>query len=217
MRHPWTLLLALAACGTADSDTDVDPIDTDVASTCPVVPPDAWAAPAWDTNAATALALRAQLDALSTRMADAEKGTAAVPTALELRALVDAGAPSLGDVQLPAYEPVIAHVFAEFIPVATAGPQDLVSDAGAFAPGPDGGVFGAKQRGINEGGVEVRQLVDKGLFGGRGGGGPWPRALRTGAVHGGVGPALSGVGGRPRARGAVRARRAAARCGARRV
>ena len=166
MRHPWTLLLALAACGTADTDTDV--VDTDVASTCPVVPPASWDAPAWDTNAATALALRAQLDALSARMADAEKGTAAVPTEPELQALVDAGAPSLRDVRLPAYEPVIAHVFAEFIPLATAGPQDLVSDAGAFAPGPDGGVFGAKQRGINEGGVEVRQLVDKGLFGGAG-------------------------------------------------
>ncbi|MCZ7686572.1 MAG: hypothetical protein M5U28_50625 [Sandaracinaceae bacterium] len=57
-------------------------------------------------------------------------------------------------------------MFEEFVEVVAAGPQDLVDESGAFVPGAAGGIFGSDNRGINEGGIEVRQLVDKGLFGG---------------------------------------------------
>ncbi|HEY8430219.1 MAG TPA: hypothetical protein VIL20_17680 [Sandaracinaceae bacterium] len=134
---------------------------------CPVEPPDTWDAPDFETNAAEALALRAQLDALAGEtMRGAEQGTVTVGGVDDLNALFEAGDPSLASVATPFAVDLMADVFEEFVELVGAGPQDLVDESGAFVPGTAGGIFGTDSRGINEGGLEVRQLVDKGLFAG---------------------------------------------------
>jgi hypothetical protein len=56
----------------------------------------------------------------------------------------------------------------EFVDVIAAGAGDPIDDDGNWMPGPNGGIFGTSTRGINAGGLEVRQIVDKGVFAGGG-------------------------------------------------
>jgi len=134
---------------------------------CAVTPPSTWAAPDFAANAANALALRARLEALAGTgiMRTAEQGTS---TALlsELNAVLNAETPSLASVVTPAFLPVITDSFEEFAEVAAAGPvASLIDGGGQWAPGAAGGITGGTgARGINEGGIEVRQIVHKGLF-----------------------------------------------------
>src|SRR5690606_32981533 len=91
---PSLLLLsgALAAFGCTPSSTG----DT---SECTVTPPDAWDSPDRDTNAATALALRAQLDVLvADTMRAAEQGDVAIAELADLTGPFEAGDPSVSDV-----------------------------------------------------------------------------------------------------------------------
>ena len=132
-----------------------------------MTPPSTWAAPDFAANAANALALRARLEALAGTgiMRTAEQGTS---TALlsELNAVLNAETPSLASVVTPAFLPVITDSFEEFAEVAAAGPvASLIDGGGQWAPGAAGGITGGTgARGINEGGIEVRQIVHKGLF-----------------------------------------------------
>jgi hypothetical protein len=132
--------------------------------TCEV--PDAWAAEDFEEHAATPLALRGQLSALvSDTMRAAEEGTATVDDVADLEGPWEAGEPSLAATVSSAYAPVVEDAFGEFIQVIGAGAQDLTDDAGQWTPGEHGGLFGAESRGIDEGGLEVRQLVGKGAYG----------------------------------------------------
>lgn len=141
--------------------------DEETTGTCEVEPGDTWNAPDWETNTQTARALRAQLDALAVElMRAAEEGTEEVEGVDTLAALYAAGDPSIQSITTEYYDAVMESAFAEFVELIAAGPQDLVDDEGAWAPGEAGGIFGSSARGINEGGLEIRQLVDKGLFGG---------------------------------------------------
>lgn len=177
-RWPWMFGLALGACaGDPDGkgeETDL-PEETDPLAGCAVTPPATWSAPTWDADAAEALALRAQLDALVTVMRSAEQGTAVVDDLADMTGPYAAGAPSVADITTERWDLVVQGAFAEFLDVAGAGAQDLVGADGRWAPGAQGGIFEADFRGINEGGLEVRQLVDKGLFAG---GGLYAWALR---------------------------------------
>jgi hypothetical protein len=177
MRRFLLLLLPITACSTNDTDavddtvddTDAPVDDTDPTTACAVTVPAAWSAPAWDTEAAVALALRAQLDALTaTAMREAEQGTRVIDDLADLTALYEAGDPSVADVATPAYDAVVQDAFEELIELLAAGPGDLVDDLGAWQPGTQGGVFSDSFRGMNEGGIEVRQIADKGLFTGGG-------------------------------------------------
>lgn len=142
---------------------------------CVLDTPDTWDGSKRDENAATALALRAQLDALAvSAMRAAEDGSGTISSVTELNGLFEAGDPSLKDITNEAWQDIIQDVFEEFAAVIAAGPQDLVDDTGAFTPGEAGGVYGDSSRGINAGGIEVRQLADKGLFAG---GALYPYAL----------------------------------------
>jgi len=98
-------------------------------------------------------------------MRGAETGDVTIASVDDLTAVWD-GDPSLAAIANPGYVPVIEASFAEFISVVEAGPQDLTSGNGAWMPGMDGGLWGESFRGINEGGLEVRQLVDKGGYSG---------------------------------------------------
>ncbi len=134
---------------------------------CTVEPPATWDAPDFETNAAEALALRAQLDVLvADTMRAAEEGSVTVDGVDDLTGPFEAGDPSVASVTTPFYFDLVNDAFEEFVEVATAGQQDLVDESGTFVPGENGGIFGASNRGINEGGIEVRQLADKGLFAG---------------------------------------------------
>jgi hypothetical protein len=149
---------------TADDTADSTAGDTEV-SACKVDPPP-WDAPEWETNAATSLALRAQLDLLTgdPTMRGAETG-AVVVDATVLDAALTVGDPSLADVAHPGFAPIVADAFEEFIEVIEAGDQDLMNAMlTEWQPGEAGGIWGDANRGINEGGLEVRQIVDKGGF-----------------------------------------------------
>jgi len=76
------------------------------------------------------------------------------------------GTPSLADAASPEFATFVALAFEEFVAVIDAGEQDLVDAQGDWSPGEAGGVWGDSDLGINEGGLEVRQFIDKGSFGG---------------------------------------------------
>ncbi|MCH9686999.1 MAG: hypothetical protein K0V04_36525 [Deltaproteobacteria bacterium] len=175
--------MMLAGCpgddGSAEGGTDAtttpttgsaDATEGDETATSPTgcgVTPGPWSAPQWDDNAAAALAIRDQLDMLTgdATMRGAETGAVMVSTLADLTAVWD-GDPSLAAVANPGYVPVIEAAFDEFLQVLAAGEQDLVDDQGIWTPGMEGGVWAKDTRGINEGGIEVRQLIDKGGYSG---------------------------------------------------
>lgn len=138
------------------------------AAQCSVTPPSSWSAPDWAANTAEALALRARLDALAAGglMRAAEQGTAVIGAPADLVALFEAGDPSLADVTTPAFEAVVADAFAGFVAAANAGPGDPIDAEGNWTPAATGGIYGNSQRGMDTGGIELRQIIDKGLFAG---------------------------------------------------
>lgn len=152
---------------TADDTLDGTASDTET-PVCSADPATPWAAPDWATTAAASLALRAQLDTLTgdPTMRGAETG-AVVVDAAALEAAWTAGDPSLADAVHAGFAPIAADSFEEFLELVAAGEQDLMN-AGltAWEPGEAGGIWGDADRGINEGGLEVRQIVDKGGFSG---------------------------------------------------
>ncbi len=154
------LSLAMLGCDTGD--------------TCGITPPASWEATDFSSNAAESLALRARLDAFAAdAMRAAEQGTQSVDEAT-LQALFDDGAPSVKDITTPTWRPIVDDAFVSFVAVIDAGVQDLTDDQGQWTPGDHGGIWEVDARGINAGGIEVRQIVDKGLFGG---GALYPHAL----------------------------------------
>lgn len=132
------------------------------------VTPGAWSAPNWATNAADALALRGALGALTgaSAMRGAEQETVVLGGVAQLVELYEAGSPSLADVANPGFDPMVADAFAEFVALIDAGTGDPIDGSGNWTPGPVGGIYGTSQRGLNAGGIESRQIVDKGLFAG---------------------------------------------------
>jgi hypothetical protein len=170
-----SMLVAATACGGDDGtvstdDGTADGDDGPGAGACSVVD---WAAPDFEANAASGLALRAQLDALAGDggfMNTIEQEGEEIGYS-ELSALFEEGNPSLAYVAPPGYAPVLSDkLFADFAFLSGAGVQDLIDNQGNWAPGEVGGFFfpeGADHpRGMNAGGLEIRQLVDKGLLGG---------------------------------------------------
>jgi hypothetical protein len=131
------------------------------------VTPSSWAAPEWETNAKDALALRERLLALTgaTLMRGAETGTVnlSVP---DLTAAYEAGTPSLKSATSTFFNGVVTDAFEEFVEATGAGAQSLVDSGGNWTPGAEGGIWTTNTRAFNEGGLEIRQVLDKALFGG---------------------------------------------------
>lgn len=175
-------LLATTLVGCGDDSTPIDPNpdapitpDTPQQSNCEVRP-GAWAAPSFATNAAEALALRAQIDTLTGNptMRGAETGAVVVDVD-DLNAIYNAGTPVLSSHVHASFKHVVDDSFEEFVPAVTAGVQDLVVDGVGWSPGAAGGLFAATRRAaFNPGAIELRQIVDKGLFAG---GALYPYAL----------------------------------------
>lgn len=158
-------LIAALACASPGCGDDGD---HDSTAACAVTPPAGWSAPQWSANTVEALALRARLDALAAGglMRAAEQGTAVIGSTADLEDLYSAGEPSLADVTTPAFDAIVGDAFVDFVLAANAGPGDPIDDAGAWTPGAGGGIYGDSQRAINPGGLELRQIVDKGMFSG---------------------------------------------------
>jgi hypothetical protein len=132
------------------------------------VTPAAWNAPNWEANAGEALALRERLTTLTgnTLMRGAETGAVSVSVS-DLNAAYEAGTPSLKSATTRSFQGVVGDAFQEFVEAVGAGAQDLVDEAGSWTPGTQGGIWTSTQkRAFNEGGLELRQFVEKALFGG---------------------------------------------------
>jgi hypothetical protein len=149
---------------------------------CRLEPGAAWEAPDWETTTVEALAVRAALDALvgDPLMRGAETGAVELAGIEALEAAWD-GTPSLADAANPEFATLVGLMFEEFVQIIDAGEQDLIDPQLDWDPGPAGGVWGDADRGINEGGLEVRQFVDKGAFGG-GLNYAWAAALTEGEI-----------------------------------
>ncbi|MCX4242475.1 hypothetical protein [Paraliomyxa miuraensis] len=162
---PGTTAVVDESGTSGESSGSSDTNDTETPA-CQVAP---WSAPDWDVNAASSLALRAQLDMLTgdPTMRGAETGAVVVDDVSVLTDAWEAGDPSLASVANPGFDAIVQDVFEEFVEVIAAGDQDLMDGSlTMWMPGPDGGIWGDSDRGINEGGFEVRQLVDKGGYSG---------------------------------------------------
>ena len=151
---------------TSENDTSADETASGSGSPGCEASAEDWTAPDWDANAASALAVRAQLDTLTgdATMRGAETGAVAIGDLSELTDAWNAGDPSLATVANPGYVSVVEASFAEFIEILDAGVVSLVDMDGNWNPGDAGGIWADDSRGINEGGLEVRQLVDKGGY-----------------------------------------------------
>ena len=150
--------------GTATDTVGETEGDTEVGA-CQV--PAEWSAPEWDANTVDALALQGQLGALAaTYMRAVENGEEALTDVTDLSGPWEEGTTSLAEYSSPEFQAIIDDAFAEFVSVIEAGQQDLINEQGEWMPGADGGIFGDSNRGLNEGGLELRQIVDKGGFGG---------------------------------------------------
>jgi hypothetical protein len=179
-----SLLVGVMACGDDDGDDGSDGSDdsaddgtddgaddgVDAGGACKVA---AWAAPDFEANAATALALRAQLDALAggeglMRGAEQELKGSEVDDVAALTAVYEGGDPSFAGSVTERYDAIMDDAFADFVALVAASAQDLINDDGVWTPGEAGGLAGSSPRGINAGGLEIRQIADKGLFGGAG-------------------------------------------------
>lgn len=126
------------------------------APACVVTPASSYDGSNFATNAAGALDMRARLSALNAAMLAAEQNLTVTPTEAELDALYDAGTPSLRNLTSPYYAGVVDGVFTRF--AAAAGN----TWAPAVTPVPPGGKYGNYI--FDERGLDLRQIVEKGLF-----------------------------------------------------
>ncbi|MBK8259711.1 MAG: hypothetical protein IPK82_44520 [Polyangiaceae bacterium] len=124
---------------------------------CPINSDAEYDGTSFDTNAAEVLAIRSQAGALNSAMSAAEADLTVKPTLAELTALYEAGSPSVKSLTNPYYgEKILASLTAfeaaagnEWKPAAT--------------PSGPGGKYGSYI--FTSTGVDLRQAVDKGLFG----------------------------------------------------
>jgi AcrR family transcriptional regulator len=126
------------------------------AAACNVTLPTSYDGANFPTNAAESLGIRTRLGALNQLMRDAEVDLLVTPTVTELNALFEAGAPSLRTLTTNYYAGVVDGVFTRFEAAAgrTWAPVD--------PPVAPGGKYGAYI--YDERGLDLRQIVEKGLF-----------------------------------------------------
>jgi hypothetical protein len=177
----WGMGALLAACGgtgTADDPavdtdsatppaTDTDTTTDTPVSACAITPDGAWSAPAFEDHAAEALALRAALDAFSAEMRAAEQDGIPTQNVDAWRAALEAGSPSAGSAVSVAWRPVLDAALVVFAEADAAGATAVV-DGGVWVMPSAGGVSGTEARLLSAGGIEPRQIFDKGLVAGGG-------------------------------------------------
>jgi hypothetical protein len=123
-----------------------------------------WGAPNWDANTAEALGLRDRVASIANEMRAVEQGGAYDEATI--RAGWESGAPTVRSITHAGFTPIMNDSLTEFAELAQVGVIEVVDASGAWTPGAAGGVSGSLNRGLNEGGLEIRQVIDKALFGG---------------------------------------------------
>jgi len=123
----------------------------------PLVIPDSYDGSGFAANAATELAVRSQLSALSSGM-KVGRDAANTVDAATLESLFEAGSPSLSTVATDYYGGLVEGWLPE---LAAASGQTYDWEN---APAGNGGVLGSYL--LDENGIELEQLVEKGLFAG---------------------------------------------------
>lgn len=141
----------------------------------------AWSSEGFEDNAAEALALREAIRVLQSDLMNAAEqetwGDAPTdpPSEQDLIDAYEAGSPSIADVTAPALDALVRQVLADWSSAMQNDPASyqFIDDTGsAWVAEGDGGVHerpldddGARRfRAYSASGVELRQIVDKGLF-----------------------------------------------------
>jgi len=122
----------------------------------PLEIPSSYDGSAFAANAATELTVTSQLSAL-TAAVKAGRDAANTVSASNLSSLYTAGSPSVSDISTSYYQSLVEGWFTE-IEAASGNAYDV-----ANAPSGDGGVLGGYL--LEENGLELEQMVEKGLFG----------------------------------------------------
>jgi hypothetical protein len=170
------LVAAALTLGAAGCDDGGDGAKT----TCRVTP-GAWSSAGFETNAAEALELREAIRVLqSDLMNAAEQQTwgdapTAAPTLQDLIAAYEAGDPSVADMTAPALDAVMRQTLADwtsamaedpatYLFIDVDGTEWVAAGAGGVHERPPADTGTRRFRAYSASGVELRQLVDKGLF-----------------------------------------------------
>ncbi|MBL8920634.1 MAG: hypothetical protein JNJ54_17345 [Myxococcaceae bacterium] len=146
------LALLAAACGPMTPGAD--------AGACPIALAGAYPDGGFATNAAAELTLLGKLNALNAPMRAAELDAGATVTRTQLDDLNGAGSPSLASLTTPGFQPVAAETFTAFL--AAQGriwtPTEPPNAGGLYGVGTSQWIFSGR-------GVDLRQVIDKGLYG----------------------------------------------------
>jgi hypothetical protein len=130
------------------------------ATGCTVTLTGAYPDAGFATNAAAEIGLLAKLNALNAPMRAAELDAGVTVTRAQLADLFDAGTPSLASLTAPGFTPVVNDTFTAFL--ASQGklwtPMDPPMSGGLYGSGTSQWIF-------SERGVDLRQVIDKGLYG----------------------------------------------------
>jgi hypothetical protein len=166
-------LLVSGACGDDDAlvrprlDAGSDATATadggeDAGLGCGVQLPVTYESPAFTTNAGVELALAQQFEAIETKMRATEGTSDAGATAAELKALYNAGAPSLRSLSTTAAQTAIDGYFDAF--EGAVGKAWLPADADQDGGASSGGKFGDYH--FSRTGIDLREAAQKTLLGG---------------------------------------------------
>lgn len=147
-----SLAVAVAACG--------GPMPTPN-TTCDVTLTGAYPGEAFATNAAGEIALLTKLNALNAPMRNAELDAGVTTDRATLDRLFNEGTPSVASITPPAFVPVVNDTFTAFL--AAQGKVWTPSNP----PMGTGGIYGTGTSSwiFSEKGVDLRQMLDKGLYG----------------------------------------------------
>ena len=152
--------------GMTETDSQTDTDDPTGEPGCAAVPGE-WAADNWADNVVVEMALSDGLASFTgdDLMRGAENGDVTVESVDDLTGPWDAGDPALSSMIHDGFAPIVTDAFEEFVDVVAEGSSSLMDTAGpTWTPGANGGIWGDDNRGVNEGGIEVRQIIDKGGF-----------------------------------------------------
>jgi len=118
--------------------------------------PSAYESPSYDQNTVMERDIRARLKALLQPMKDAEASLSVKPTEDELKALWNAGTPSLRSLTSSYYIPKVEAMLSDFSKAAGNGWTPSTTPSGS------GGKFGSYI--FSSQGVDLRQGIEKGMF-----------------------------------------------------
>ncbi|MCU0696691.1 MAG: DUF4856 domain-containing protein, partial [Myxococcaceae bacterium] len=148
-------VLAVTACGPMDMRPDGGGT-----SGCTATLTGAYPDAGFATNAAAEISLLGRLNALNAPMRAAELDAGVTVTRTQLDELNTAGTPSLASLTAAAFQPVVSDTFTAFL--ASQGrvwtPMDPPMGGGIYGTGTNQWIF-------SERGVDLRQVIDKGLYG----------------------------------------------------